>query len=51
MVVALVWANAPWGDAYESVRDARVGPSSLHLDLTLGAVVGVGLPAAVVTAG
>ena len=34
-IVALVWANSPWGDAYESMREARVGPSSLHLDLTL----------------
>src|SRR5688572_11307931 len=24
-VVALVWANSPWGDAYETLRDTRVG--------------------------
>ncbi len=35
-VAALAWANSPWSDAYESVRDLRVGPAVLHLDLTLG---------------
>ena len=29
---ALVWANSPWGEAYETVRDTRVGPASLHLE-------------------
>ena len=24
--VALVWANSPWGDAYESLREAHLGP-------------------------
>ena len=32
--VAIVWANA-WPDGYDSVRTTAVGPSSLHLDLTL----------------
>lgn len=36
-VVALVWANSPWFASYAAVRDARVGPAALHLDLTLGA--------------
>ena len=35
-VLALAWANSPWGDAYEGLRDTRVGPRALHLDLTLG---------------
>jgi NhaA family Na+:H+ antiporter len=35
-VVALAWSNSAAGDTYESVRDARFGPSSLHLDLSLG---------------
>jgi Na+:H+ antiporter, NhaA family len=35
-VLAMVWANSPWASAYEAVRDARLGPASLHLDLTLG---------------
>ncbi len=35
-VLALVWANTPWRTLYESLRDLRVGPLALHLDLTLG---------------
>ena len=35
-VLALVWANSPWSAAYEAVRDTRVGPAGLHLDLTVG---------------
>ncbi len=42
-VVGLVWINSPWGDGYESLRDARVGPSSLHLDLSLGTWAADGL--------
>lgn len=35
-VVALVWVNSPVGGSYEALRDLRVGPAALHLDLTLG---------------
>ncbi len=42
-VVALVWANSPWADSYHALRDLRVGPSALHLDLTLGAWAADGL--------
>ena len=35
-VVALLWANSPWREAYAALRDAVVGPQALHLDLTLG---------------
>jgi Na+:H+ antiporter, NhaA family len=35
-VLALVWANSPWTDAYTSLRDATIGPVGLHLDLSLG---------------
>ena len=42
-VVALVWANSPWGDSYATVRDARVGPEALHLNLTLGTWAADGL--------
>jgi len=35
-VLALVWANTPWRTVYESLRDLRVGPLALYLDLTLG---------------
>lgn len=42
-VVALVWANSPWSEAYESLRDVTVGPSALHLDLSLGTWAADGL--------
>jgi hypothetical protein len=35
-VIAVVWANSPWADAYVAMRDLRVGPHALHLDLNLG---------------
>lgn len=34
-VLALAWANSPWGDAYGALGSSRIGPSVLHLDLTL----------------
>lgn len=34
--VAIVWANSPMSDAYVALRDWQIGPSALHLDLTLG---------------
>jgi NhaA family Na+:H+ antiporter len=34
-VLALAWANSPWGDAYQALTRLRVGPAALHLDLTL----------------
>ncbi|MCS7484215.1 Na+/H+ antiporter NhaA [Umezawaea endophytica] len=34
--VALVWANSPFGDLYVGLRDLRIGPSVLHLDLSVG---------------
>ncbi|MCU1432396.1 MAG: Na+/H+ antiporter NhaA [Actinotalea sp.] len=34
-VVALALANSPARDAYDAVRSTVVGPSALHLDLTL----------------
>jgi NhaA family Na+:H+ antiporter len=41
--IALVWANSPWAGAYEALRDLRVGPASLHLDLSLGTWAADGL--------
>jgi NhaA family Na+:H+ antiporter len=35
-VIALTWANSPWGAAYEGLRDTAVGPARLELDLSLG---------------
>ena len=34
-VIALVWANSPWADAYTTLTELQVGPAALHLDLTL----------------
>ncbi|MGW0465388.1 Na+/H+ antiporter NhaA [Streptomyces sp. NPDC003027] len=34
-VAALVWANSPLGDSYESVRDFHIGPAALGLDLSI----------------
>ena len=42
-LVALVWINSPAGDMYTDLRDTAVGPSSLHLDLSLGTWAGDGL--------
>ena len=42
-LVAIVWANTPWRGSYAALRDLRVGPSALHLDLTLAAWAADGL--------
>ena len=34
-VIALVWANSPWSEAYRSLSTLTFGPSALHLDLTV----------------
>ncbi|NED84311.1 Na(+)/H(+) antiporter NhaA, partial [Streptomyces sp. SID11233] len=34
-VLALVWANTPLSDSYETVRDFHVGPGSLGLHLSV----------------
>ncbi|MEU7074054.1 Na+/H+ antiporter NhaA [Streptomyces narbonensis] len=34
-VVALAWANSPWSEAYESVRDFHFGVPALGLDLSV----------------
>ncbi|HEX6341418.1 Na+/H+ antiporter NhaA [Umezawaea sp.] len=34
--IALIWANSPLADLYTGLRDLRVGPASLHLDLSVG---------------
>jgi NhaA family Na+:H+ antiporter len=41
--IALVWANSPVGDGYQALRDTRVGPAALHLDLTIGSWAADGL--------
>ena len=42
-IAALVLANSPAADTYVAVRDTTLGPSSLHLDLTVGAWAADGL--------
>ena len=42
-VLALAWANSPWADSYDALRDVRIGPESLHLDLSLGTWAADGL--------
>jgi NhaA family Na+:H+ antiporter len=42
-LAALVWANSPWSDSYFSLRDYRLGPAALHLDLSIGAWAADGL--------
>ncbi|WP_066584163.1 Na+/H+ antiporter NhaA [Cellulomonas timonensis] len=34
-VIALVWANSPWSEAYNELLGLVIGPASLHLDLTV----------------
>ncbi|MDQ7808161.1 Na+/H+ antiporter NhaA [Amycolatopsis sp. A133] len=34
--VALIWANSPLQESYQALRDFRLGPEFLHLNLTLG---------------
>lgn len=41
--IALVLVNSPLDDHYLDLRDHRIGPSSLHLDLTVGAWASDGL--------
>lgn len=42
-VAALVWANSPWADSYESVRSFTFGPQVLHLNLSVGTWAADGL--------
>jgi NhaA family Na+:H+ antiporter len=42
-VVALLWANSPWREAYRTLSGLVVGPASLHLDLSLATWAADGL--------
>lgn len=42
-VVAMVWANSPFADAYTSLRGYKLGPEELHLHLSLGTWAADGL--------
>ncbi len=34
-VLALIWANSPWREAYQALSEFVIGPEALHLDLSL----------------
>ncbi|MEU4834590.1 Na+/H+ antiporter NhaA [Streptosporangium sp. NPDC023615] len=42
-VAAMIWANSPWSDGYQTLREVTVGPAALHLDLTLATWAADGL--------
>ncbi len=42
-LIALVWANSPWGDVYFDIANFEVGPSALHLNLSLATWAADGL--------
>jgi NhaA family Na+:H+ antiporter len=42
-VIALIWANSPWGDRYDALVGYPIGPSALHLNLSLGTWAADGL--------
>ncbi|WP_132992540.1 Na+/H+ antiporter NhaA [Gordonia zhaorongruii] len=42
-IAAVIVANSPWSEAYQSVRETRIGYEPWHLDLTIGAWAADGL--------
>ncbi|PWU56035.1 Na+/H+ antiporter NhaA [Micromonospora sp. S4605] len=42
-LLALIWSNSPWTEQYQALRDLRLGPAALHLDLSLGTWAADGL--------
>ncbi|GAA4656750.1 Na+/H+ antiporter NhaA [Arthrobacter cryoconiti] len=42
-IIALLWANSPFADGYFALRDFKIGPDFLHLDLSLGGWASDGL--------
>ena len=42
-LIAMTWANSPWSESYDAVREFEVGPESLHLHLSLGTWAADGL--------
>ncbi|MFS0910506.1 Na+/H+ antiporter NhaA [Microbacterium sp. 179-I 3D2 NHS] len=41
--VALLWANSPWREGYQALSQITIGPSALHLDLSLATWAADGL--------
>src|SRR5690625_7368458 len=42
-LVALLWANSPWRESYQSLAGLVVGPDALHLNLSLSTWAADGL--------
>ncbi len=42
-LIGLLWANSPWQDVYHAIAGWRIGPESLHLDLSLSSWAADGL--------
>ena len=42
-VIALIWANSPWQDAYATISEFVIGPAAVHLDLSLATWAADGL--------
>lgn len=42
-VIALIWINSPGAESYSALRDYKIGPQTLHLDLSLGTWAADGL--------
>lgn len=42
-VLAMIWANSPWAQQYTELLQLRIGPSALHLNLTVAAWIADGL--------
>jgi NhaA family Na+:H+ antiporter len=42
-LLGMLWANSPWSDGYQRLRDVPVGPSAVHLDLSLATWAADGL--------
>jgi NhaA family Na+:H+ antiporter len=42
-LIALIWANSPWSGTYEALTAYKLGPSFLHLDLSLATWAADGL--------
>ncbi|MFF7247662.1 Na+/H+ antiporter NhaA [Embleya sp. NPDC008237] len=42
-VVAVIWANTGWSEAYHDLRDFRIGPEAINLNLSLGTWAADGL--------
>lgn len=42
-IIAVAWANSPWGDSYASLISTQVGPEALHLHMPINVWAADGL--------